>query len=229
MTCGACSWLGAILGAHLVLQTVAMLETTAIRAGWFVAFMPVVISLGAQLVLRERMRGFGWLGVALATLGVLVLASARPEDLAAAGRGDLMLFVSCFTWAAYTLLAGPLVRRQRRAGRHGLGHARGDAALPGARRVARASRSRSPTRRRGPCSCCSACCPAGPRSWPSGRAVATLGAQRTAAFLYVQPFVTLVGARALLDEPFTLWRTGGGAGRPSSASRSSSAAKRGLA
>ena len=36
-----------------------------------------------------------------------------------------------------------------------------------------------------------------------GRAVAVLGAQRTSAFLYVQPFVTLVGARLILGEPFT--------------------------
>ena len=37
-----------------------------------------------------------------------------------------------------------------------------------------------------------------------GRAISILGAQRTSAMLYVQPFVTLLAARLLIDEPFTL-------------------------
>ena len=201
--------LGAILGAHLVLQTVAMRQTTAIRAGWFVAFMPVVIGLGATLFLGERMRRFGWAGVALATSGVLVLASARPEDLAGAGLGDLLLFVSCFTWAAYTLIAGPVVRRS------------GTLCTTAWAMLAAAP----------PCLAFAAwqgvtLAEPTPRAWVAlallgllasgvaflafGRAVATLGAQRTSAFLYVQPFVTLVGSRVLLGEPFTLGGLAGG-------------------
>jgi drug/metabolite transporter (DMT)-like permease len=194
--------LGAILALHLLLQTVAMRETTAIRAGWFVAFMPVVISLGAQLFLGERMRRWGWGGVALASAGVLVLAAVRPADFARAGVGDALMFASCFTWAAYTLLAGPLVRRN------------------GSLRVATWAMLAASA------PCLAAATQQGfatnapsARAWTAlallgllagsaaflcfGRAVALLGAQRTSSFLYVQPFVTLLGARLILDEPIT--------------------------
>ena len=43
-----------------------------------------------------------------------------------------------------------------------------------------------------------------------GRAVVVLGAQRMSAFLYVQPFVTLVGSRLILGEPFTWGSLAGG-------------------
>lgn len=194
--------LGAILAVHLLLQTVAMRETTAARAGWFVAFMPVVIAVGAMLFLGERMRPSGWGGVALASLGVLLLASARPDAYARAGLGDALLLASCFTWAAYTLLAGPLVRRN------------GSLAVTSWAMLAASL----------PClalagwSGFTASAPE-PRAWAAivllgllagsaaflafGRAVAALGAQRTSAFLYVQPFATLVGSNLILGEPVT--------------------------
>lgn len=194
--------LGAILAVHLAIQAVAMRSTTAIRAGWFVAFIPVVVAVGAALLLRERMRAAGWLGVALASAGVLVLSAARPADLAGVGRGDALMLVSCFTWAAYTLISVPLVRRH------------------GSRRVALGAFATAVV----PCLGWALVeglwiAPPGPREWAAvlflglfssglaflafGRAVAVLGAQRTSAFLYLQPFVTLCGSRLLLGEPFT--------------------------
>lgn len=197
--------LGLILAVHLLLQTIAMRETTAVRAGWFVAFMPVVIAVGALFFLGERMRAWGWGGVALASLGVLVLASAKPQDFARAGLGDALLFASCFTWAAYTLIAGPVVRRNgalavttwamlaaalpclalasMRGFTSGVPDADAWIALAGLGLLAGAAAFLA-----------------------FGRAVATLGAQRMSGFLYLQPFVTLVGARSILGEPMT--RTG---------------------
>lgn len=194
--------LGAILAAHLLLQTVAMRETTAIRAGWFVAFMPVVISVGAMLFLGERMRRWGWGGVALSSVGVLVLAAVRPADLTRAGLGDGLLFASCFTWAAYTLLAAPLMRR------NGSLRVTAWAMLAAAAPCLVAATQQGFTTSE-----------PGSRAWTAlvllgllagsaaflafGTAVAVLGAQRASSFQYFQPFVTLVGGRLILDEPFT--------------------------
>jgi len=103
--------LGAILGLHVLLQSFAMDLTASIQAGWIVAFIPVLIALGGRLFLAQRLSARAWIGVATATLGVLLVASASPPDLASAGLGDLLMLVSCFTWAAYCLLAPGPIRR----------------------------------------------------------------------------------------------------------------------
>lgn len=194
--------LGLILAVHLLLQTIAMRETTAVRAGWFVAFMPVVIAVGALFFLGERMRAWGWGGVALASLGVLVLASAKPQDFARAGLGDALLFASCFTWAAYTLLAGPVVRRNGALAV--TTWAMLAAALPCLALASRQGFTSSAPDARAWTALAGLGLLAGAAAFLAfGRAVAVLGAQRMSGFLYVQPFVTLVGARAILGEPMT--------------------------
>jgi drug/metabolite transporter (DMT)-like permease len=107
----ASALLGLILGAHVVIQSFAMGMTASIQAGWIVAFIPVLIALGGHLFLRQRLGMRAWSGVVLATAGVLLVASARLPDFAQAGLGDLLMLSSCFTWAAYCLLApGPIAR-----------------------------------------------------------------------------------------------------------------------
>jgi drug/metabolite transporter (DMT)-like permease len=201
--------LGLILAVHLLLQTVAMRETTAMRAGWFVAFMPVVISLGAMYFLGERMRAWGWGGVVLASAGVLLLASFKPDDFARAGLGDALLFASCFTWAAYTLIAGPVVRR------NGSLRVTTWAMLAAAAPCLALATQQGFTSGAPSASAWTALALLGLLAGSVaflafGRAVAVLGAQRTSAFLYVQPFVTLVGSRLILDEPFTWGGLAGG-------------------
>jgi len=103
--------LGAILGLHVDVQSFAMGLTASIQAGWIVAFIPVLIALGGRVFLAQHLSARAWAGVVLATLGVLLVASASPPDLANAGLGDLLMLGSCFTWAAYCLLApGPIAR-----------------------------------------------------------------------------------------------------------------------
>lgn len=147
--------------------------------------------------------------MALASAGVLLLVSFKPADFARAGVGDALLFASCFTWAAYTLIAGPVVRRN------------------GSLRVTTWAMLAAAA----PCLALASwqgftVGEPGARAWTAlallgllagsaaflafGRAVSVLGAQRTAAFLYVQPFVTLVGSRLILGEPFTWGGLAGG-------------------
>ena len=106
-----CALLGLILGGHLLIQAFAMLFTSATNSGWIVGFSPVAIALGAQLFLRERLRSVGWAGVAIASGGVFVVTLAKSPDFARAGVGDLLVFSSTITWAAYTLLSSRPVAR----------------------------------------------------------------------------------------------------------------------
>lgn len=96
--------LGALLGAHIGLQTYGLSFTLATHAGWIVCFTSVAIAVGAHVFLRQELRGSGWLGVLLAIAGVWLVTRGSPAELVHAGLGDLLQFTACFTWASYTLL-----------------------------------------------------------------------------------------------------------------------------
>lgn len=103
--------LGLILGTHITIQTWGLRFTLATHASWIVCFTSVVIALGAQFLLGQRLRAIGWLGVVVASAGILGITGNAPTNLAPrAGLGDLMQFSVCFTWAAYTLLGARPVR-----------------------------------------------------------------------------------------------------------------------
>jgi len=108
---GRCAVLGLILGGHLLLQAWGLQRTTATNTGWIIAFGPIAIAVGAWLFLRERPGGRQWLGIALGAAGVLTISLSSGVRWGKAHFGDLLQFISCGTWAAYTLLAvGPVSR-----------------------------------------------------------------------------------------------------------------------
>jgi drug/metabolite transporter (DMT)-like permease len=205
-----CGLLGLLVSAHLLIQSVAMEHTTAIRAGWIVAFIPVVVAIGARLFLAERLSRGGWLGVGTATVGVLVLTSFRPGELAEAGLGDLLVFASCFTWAAYTLISVAAIRRSGAV--VVAASAMAVAVLPAlAVALAVGSWHAPPTARTLTALAFLGVLANGVGFWAFGRSIQALGAQRTSAFQYIQPFITLAGSALLLAEPFTLTAMAGGA------------------
>ena len=197
-----CALLGLLVSAHLLIQSAAMELTTAIRAGWIVAFIPVVVALGAGVFQRERMSQGGWLGVAISTAGVLLLTSFRPAELAQAGSGDLLVFASCFTWAAYTLISVAVIRRSGALAVTAFAMAL--AVLPAAAAaLATGTWHAPPTLRTLASLLLLGVLANGVGFWAFARSIQVLGAQRTSALQYVQPFVTLAGSALLLCEPFT--------------------------
>ena len=84
-----------VLALHLSIQAYGLLYTSSVHTGWIIGFSPVVTALGAQLFLRARMRGIGWVGVTIATGGVLAVTMERPLDLVDATFGDLLQLSSC--------------------------------------------------------------------------------------------------------------------------------------
>ena len=100
-----CVVLGLVLGGHILVQAHALRFTTAIHSGWIVSFSAVAVTLGSAAFLGERLPARNWVGVALAVLGVALVASSKTPELEHASTGDLLVFASSFTWAGYTLLS----------------------------------------------------------------------------------------------------------------------------
>jgi drug/metabolite transporter (DMT)-like permease len=181
--------LGAILATHIGLQTLGLRFTLATHAGWIVSFTSVTIAIAAQLFLGQRLRGIGWLGVLVATAGVL--AVTRPQaglDAARVGLGDLLQLSGCFTWAAYTLLgarpvAGSGALRVTTGATLFAGALMLLAALPAGFGAAPGPDELAALLYLGLLSSAAAFV-----AWL--HAQARFGSQRTAAMLYVEPFVT---------------------------------------
>ncbi len=197
-----CTLLGLILGWHLMVQTFALGMTTAMRAGWIIAFIPAVVALLAALFLRQRLGLLGWLGIALAFCGVLVLTSTRPADLLRAGLGDLLMLSSTFSWAAYTLLS---VRPMRQSGSLRVTAFSMLIAFPPCFVAAAFDGTwhTTPTARTITGLLFLGILASPIAMWAFNSAVAEIGPARGAAFQYLQPFVTLAGSWILLGEPLT--------------------------
>lgn len=194
--------LGALMAAHMLIQTHSMRFTTTMRAGWIVAFIPVVIAVGARLFLKQRMRAIGWLGIAIATSGVFVLTSTRPEQLAQAGAGDALMLASTFTWAAYSLTS--LKPVQRSGGLRISAAALALSALPtGAAAAFGETWQSEPTLRSVGALLFLGAGASAAAMWLFSNALSVLGPERAAAFQYIQPFVTVAASFAFLSEPFS--------------------------
>jgi drug/metabolite transporter (DMT)-like permease len=207
---GVAVLLGLIVAAHLLIQAIGLGHTTAMNTAWIISFIPVMIALGARLFLGQRLPALAWTGVAIATLGVLLVTAQEPPDFAHARLGDLIQLGSCFTWAAYTLVA---VRPLQRWGSLPMTAAPMAvaaavlwlaAAVDGRLLVA-------------PPGLGNVVAIAFLGVFCSGvafllwfRAVSAVGPARSGVYLYVEPFVTLALAWAMLDEPVMASAVAGG-------------------
>lgn len=204
-----CILLGIILAAHLLLQNVGLLRTTATNTGWIIGFIPTAIALGAVLFLHERLTLRGWLGIGLGALGVLVVSLSTGMRFDDAKIGDLLQFTSCITWTAFTLVS---VRPIRESGATVVTTwTIGVAALATTAATA-AGGAGIATYAPGPLVAllflgviCSGVAYA---LW--NHAVRTIGSPATGAYLYLEPFVTLLAAQLVLDEPFNAVGLAGG-------------------
>jgi drug/metabolite transporter (DMT)-like permease len=80
--------------------------TTASSAALLQAASPVMVAIGARLYLKERLRRRQWAGVALSTLGVLLVVtrgSWRAIVHLELLPGDVIILVAQSGWAIYTV------------------------------------------------------------------------------------------------------------------------------
>ena len=202
--------LGLIAAAHLLIQAIGLGHTTAMNAAWIISFIPVVIALGARIFLGQRLPALAWGGVAIATLGVLLVTAQEPPDFARARLGDLLQLGSCFTWAAYTLVA---VRPLQRWGSLPMTAA----PMAVAAAVLWAAAAVDGRLLVAPPDLASLVSIAFLGVLCSGvafllwfRAVSAVGPARSGVYLYVEPFVTLALAWAMLGEPVMINAVAGG-------------------
>ncbi len=202
--------IGLVLAAHLVIQAVGLERTSAVNTAWIVGFIPVTIALGARLVLGQKLEALAWLGVAVATGGVLLVTGTPAAGFADARLGDLLVLVSCLTWTAYTLLAVRPVARF------------GSLTMTAAPMLVAAAASSAGALVSGRALAGPLTAPAvaavaylavmcsGVAYWLWFRALAEHGAARTGVYIYLEPFVNLGLATTLLGEPVTAGALAGG-------------------
>ncbi len=95
-------------GVSLLAQFTGTKLSTAAAGALITSATPAFIIVFAWLILHERATGRQWLGLALATAGVLIvsLLGDQPPSEAAANPllGNLLLIVAAVTWALYSVL-----------------------------------------------------------------------------------------------------------------------------
>lgn len=204
-----CALLGAILGLHLLAQSFALQLTTAMRAGWIVAFMPVVIAVAARVLQGRALRFAGWIGIVVATAGVLVLTAMRPRDLAGAAPGDLVMLATTLTWTAYVLLAeGPSLRS---GGLRVAAASIAIATLPTLVAAAWTGTWRGAPDARALAALAFLGLGASAAAMAFfNQAIAELGPARSSAFQYLQPLVTVAASALVLAEPMSAGQWLGG-------------------
>jgi len=95
------------IAGHNVLQAYALLYTTAINTGWIIAIQPIFITLAARLFLGEGITVRKIIGIVLGFLGISLIISKGIFSLSLfrldSTFGDLLALTSALTWTAFTV------------------------------------------------------------------------------------------------------------------------------
>jgi drug/metabolite transporter (DMT)-like permease len=91
---------------HFYIMSEGIKETTASHSAWILTVAPLVTVLLAWLWLKERPTWRHWIGMLIASLGVILLDNtpAVLSSSAVTSRGNLLVLATCWTWAVYTIL-----------------------------------------------------------------------------------------------------------------------------
>ena len=106
--------LGVAVAASIATQFLGTALTTASEGSLITVLTPVFTVLLGITLLGERLTGRLVVGIALATVGTIVVLSGQHDLTALAGAartGVVMLLVASATWAIYTVLGKPLIER----------------------------------------------------------------------------------------------------------------------
>ena len=100
---------------HQLLQANGLMTTSATNSGWLVALTPVLAALLARFILREPFGRLKVMGLALATCGAFLVISrgqlSRGPLSIPATPGDFLMLASSLNWALFTVLSKRVVNR----------------------------------------------------------------------------------------------------------------------
>lgn len=88
-------------------------RTTASHAALIFGISPVIVALLSRALGHEEIRASGWMGAALAFLGVYVIMAGKPSPIGPSPSlaGDALVVLAAICWCVYTVLARPLLTR----------------------------------------------------------------------------------------------------------------------
>lgn len=94
---------------HQWLQSNGLITAQATTTAWIVATTPMFIAILGWLALKEKLTAIQTSGIALATLGVLVVVSKGDLAGLAVGQfgtpGDFLILISSVNWAVFSILS----------------------------------------------------------------------------------------------------------------------------
>jgi len=102
-----------LLGVHFLIQAFGLIYTTATNTAWLIATIPVFIAVLSYFFLKERLTARKISGIAIATVGVILLVSQGKLDSLdwIESVGDWIILASCLTWSIYTIITRNITRR----------------------------------------------------------------------------------------------------------------------
>lgn len=103
-TVGVIALGGLFFGIDLAFYNTSILRTSAANATLFGNQTPVFVGLLSWLVLRRRLGGAFWLGLAMALIGSLVILWGDRARLASMGTGDAMALAAAAFFAGYLMV-----------------------------------------------------------------------------------------------------------------------------
>jgi drug/metabolite transporter (DMT)-like permease len=203
-TLAAMGFVGIFL--HQMLQAHGLALTTAVHAGWLIGLIPIWSALLSAVVLRERLGSAKVVGLLLGFAGAALVVTrgklsggllALPTT-----RGDLLILASTVNWALYSVVG------RRTLARLGSARATAFAMLAGWAMLAPLFVLSAGWTEYARISAAGwaaiaflgiGCSGLGYLFWYA--ALEKLETSRVAAFLYLEPLVTLAAAAVLLGEP----------------------------
>jgi len=85
--------------------------TTASTTALILGVTPIFVALGAWAIGLERLSGRFWFAAAVSFLGVALVAGGSGGTFSGNVAGDMLAVFTAATWAAYSLIVAPLMRR----------------------------------------------------------------------------------------------------------------------
>jgi RarD protein len=91
---------------HLWIQVTGMKYTTASNTGWIIGTAPIFMALLGLVFFKEKLNSIKVIGIIIATTGLLLLVGkGNPTNIdLIKNKGDLLILSSAFTWGIYSIV-----------------------------------------------------------------------------------------------------------------------------
>ena len=91
---------------HLWIQVTGMKFTTASNTGWIIGMAPIFMALLGLMFFNEKLNFIKSMGIFVATFGLLLLVGkGNPTNIdLIKNKGDLLVLSSAFTWGIYSMV-----------------------------------------------------------------------------------------------------------------------------